>query len=368
MEAAATPIISDSSKIDIKNVNFSTEEIKVKLNDEIYNIMIGSLNEYLVIKVYNKSNLKYNYISYFTYNNLKNVSKSLRYFDEIKDIISFIEGKGKKNELFLKKEKDNIFIEFKISSPNGQEENVSLKLNLEELNDKEIINNLVSKVNSLEKQVESFNNEIAKNKKDIEILFNEIKELKKIKEVNSKEIVNNIDSKIANDKEIDFITNYLRQTELFQNRKINFNLLYRGTRDGDNTINLHKKCDKYKNVIIFMKSEQGNRYGGFSNIGWESREKGKWEYPIDDNAFLFSIDNQKIFKAKKGKNKVSWIHSDEFGLCFYASLSFHNKFLTKEEFNFGIKQTKNFEGCTLKDFNSGLKSCKFLELEVFHIS
>ena len=84
--------------------------------------------------------------------------------------------------------------------------------------------------------------------------------------------------------------------------------------------------------------------------------------------FFFLLIIRKYLKQKKGKNKVSWIHSDEFGLCFYASLSFHNKFLTKEEFNFGIKQTKNFEGCTLKDFNSGLKSCKFLELEVFHIS
>ena len=44
-----------------------------------------------------------------------------------------------------------------------------------------------------------------------------------------------------------------------------------------------------------MTSEQGNRYGGYSNIGWEARPKGKWEYPIDDNAFLFSLNNKKIF-------------------------------------------------------------------------
>ena len=113
----ATPINQFISKIDIKNVNFSAEEYKAKLNDEIFNIMIGSLNEYIVIKAYNKSNLKNNYISYYTYDNLKSLSKSMRYFDEIKDIISFIEGKGKKNELSLKKENDNIFIEFKILSP-----------------------------------------------------------------------------------------------------------------------------------------------------------------------------------------------------------------------------------------------------------
>ena len=368
MEAAA-PLTPIASKIDIKDVNFSKEEYKVKLDYEIYNIMIGSLNEYLVIKAYTTSNLKNNYIAYYTYDNLKNISKSMRYFDEIKDIISFIEGKGKQNELFLKKESDNICFEFKMNTPNGKEENISLKLNLEELNDKEIINNLVNKVNCLEKQVETLNNEVEKNKKAIQILFNEIKELKKIQEKIPIQITNNIvDSKIANDKEIDFIANYLRKTGLFKNKKVNFNLLYRGTRDGDNTINLHKKCDKYKNVIIFMKSEKGNRYGGFSNIGWESRERGKLEYPIDDNAFLFSIDKQKIFKAKKGKNKICWINGDEYGFCFYASLMLKNKFLTRENGNFGKELTKNFEGCTLKDFNSGLVYCKFSELEVFHIS
>ena len=115
-----------------------------------------------------------------------------------------------------------------------------------------------------------------------------------------------------------------------------------------------------------MKSEQGNRYGGFSNIGWESKDE--WEYPYDDNAFLFSIDNKKIFKAIKGKNQICWISGDEYGLCFGSSLIFKNKFLTKENRNLHDEPNLYFEGCTLKDFNSGLTFCKFKELEVFHIS
>lgn len=117
-----------------------------------------------------------------------------------------------------------------------------------------------------------------------------------------------------------------------------------------------------------MKSEQGNRYGGYSNIGWESREIGILEYPIDDNAFLFSIDNQKIFEAIKGKNKICWINSDVFGLCFYSSLIFYNNFLTKENGNLSYALCLNFKNCNKNDFNSGLEKCKFLELEVFHIS
>ena len=209
---------------------------------------------------------------------------------------------------------------------------------------------------------------VDQNKKDIEILYNEIKLLKDIKKNKPELNTNNIDSKIVKINEINFILKYLEQMSLFQNQKINFDLLYRGTRDGDNSINLHNVCDNHKNVIILMKSEQGKRYGGFSSIGWKSRERGNWEYPIDDSAFLFSIDNQKIFEAIKGKNKICWINSDEFGLSFYSSLTFYNNFLTEKKANVLNDVSNNFKNCNKKYFNSGIESCKFSELEVFHIS
>jgi hypothetical protein len=145
MEAPIS-MISAPSKIDINNVNFSKEEFKVKLNEEIHNIMVGYLKDYLVIKVYNKSHLKNNYISFYTNEDLKRISKSMRYFDDINDFSSFIENKGKKNEIFLKKEQNDLFINFKVSSPNGNEEDIFLKLKPKELNDKEIISLLLKKV------------------------------------------------------------------------------------------------------------------------------------------------------------------------------------------------------------------------------
>ena len=179
---------------------------------------------------------------------------------------------------------------------------------------------------------------------------------------------NFIDSEITNEKEIDFIVQFLKKSPVIKNKNIKFDLLYRGTRDGDNTVNLHKKCCVYKNVIIFMKSEEGKKYGGFTNIGWETRDIGKWEYPIDDNAFLFSLDNKKIFRAKKGKNKMCWINSDQYGLSFYGTLMFYNHFITAKNTHFGSDLEQNFMDCHISDFNSGKLSCKFSELEVFKIN
>jgi len=91
---APIPLTPEPSKKDLENANFSNEEFKAKLNGEIYNIMVGFSNEYLVMKVYNKSNPKKTYISFYTYEDLKNISKSMRYFEDINDVLSFLEGKG----------------------------------------------------------------------------------------------------------------------------------------------------------------------------------------------------------------------------------------------------------------------------------
>ena len=191
----------------------------------------------------------------------------MRYFDDINDIVSFIENKGKQNEILIKKEQNDLFVNFKVASPNGKEEDILLKLNPKEINDKELTSILLKKVDNLEKEIKilkerinTSDNIISKNKVDISNLFSEIELLKKKINKND-EIEDNfiIDSKIVNEKDINFIINYLKESPIIKNKNFKFELLYRGTRDGDDTINLHKKCCGNKNVIIFMKSEEGKK-------------------------------------------------------------------------------------------------------------
>ena len=360
---------------DLKEIQFLKEGFFTKLDNEIYIINIGILRKLLVIKVLNKNNMKKSYMSYFSFKQLNDISKSFRYFDDINEIISFIETKGKKNEISLKKKLENIIIEFKISSPNGKEENIILELKENELSNKEIISLLLQKVDSLEKEVEILKEKvtncekiISQNKTQFDTLFKEIDLLKGRRKETIENKNNKIffDSQISNINEIDFIIDYLKETSLFKNKVIRFNLLYRGTRDGDNTALVHKKCCGLKNIIIFMKSEQGNRYGGFSNIGWETREEGHYKYPIDNNAFLFSLNNKKIFEAINGKSSMCWI-DDEYGLCFTSSLAFYNNFLTKKNISIHSEVTSYFKDCIISDFNSGINECKLSDLEIYQI-
>ena len=77
----------------------------------------------------------------------------------------------------------------------------------------------------------------------------------KMDEIEDKIVAKAIDSNITNITDIDFIINRLKQSPIIYNKNFNFKLLYRGTRDGDDTKKLFKMCEKKQNIIIFMKSE-----------------------------------------------------------------------------------------------------------------
>ena len=81
--------------------------------------------------------------------------------------------------------------------------------------------------------------------------------------------------------------------------------------------------------------------------------------------FFLLLIKKKIFKAIKGKNKICWINSDEYGISFYGTLMFYNKFLTQENCNFGNDLTKNFESCTLKDLTRKLQIFRVRSISYF---
>ena len=298
----------------------------------------------------------------------------------------------------IKEIKDNeIILQLKII---GARDNlVDIKLEKKEINEKDKINIIFKEIkklssleeikiiiNELKEEIKLKDEMIIKNtnlikelKEEIQLKDNRLSLLEKRiryieKRLNDKENLTKInkeikfDSKLCSLKDIDFIVNYLKTTEMFKNKNFNFILLYRASIDGDNTANVHKKCCNFKNVIYFMKSEEGNIFGGFSEIGWKTRDQRRsYEYPIDDNAFLFSLKNSKIYKSIKGKAKICWIEK-EYGLCFADSLVFYNNFYKchNNYDNIYSNIENNFEGIKKEDLNEKFKF-GIPELEVYKI-
>ena len=176
------------------------------------------------------------------------------------------------------------------------------------------------------------------------------------------------DSKIVSLNSINFIINYIRENDksfIFDEIK----LLYRGSRDGDNTTLCHELCDNKQNVLIIIKSDYGYIFGGYSKIGFKSfNDKKKKQYKKDIYSFLFSIDLNKIYPAIKDRNTINNL-SKSHGLCFTGSLFFYDKFMNQS--NNTIRDTiqDHFNGLSENyEMNGGIPEFKIVELEVFYLS
>ena len=147
----------------------------------------------------------------------------------------------------------------------------------------------------LKKRIENNENEIKKLIKRIERIeinenkVNEIeKENKKILDKIEKETISKIiDNKIlTNFENIELINKILKYNEILAKKDINYKLLYRATRDGDDASIFHQKCDNKCNVLVVFKTTKGLIFGGYTEVGYKGKNVGN---VIDNKAFFFHV-------------------------------------------------------------------------------
>ena len=136
-----------------------------------------------------------------------------------------------------------------------------------------------------------------------------------LKENNKKQNINinsyeeiNVDSVIMKNEEFIMIKNAVENRI---NKKIkSIKKLYRATIDGAEAAKFHSKCDNIPNTLTIIKSKGNRRFGGFTSQKWESSSIFK----DDKNAFLFSLDKNKIYSYKNDGNAI--FCCSDFGPCF----------------------------------------------------
>ena len=192
-----------------------------------------------------------------------------------------------------------------------------------------------------------------KKKKEEEGKFN-IEELKSI-------------SKIIKDiKDVDFIIKKINN--IFEEKDLEFynmDLIYSATEDGDACTIFHSLCDGVCPVLAFIKTKKGKRFGGYTNVPFQSSNtfKGK----IDDQAFIFSIDKKKTYEVDKGKNAVCSYKN--YGPVFYGyeycNIYLIGNFLSVE----GNVAKKGDRYKTTEDYelNGGDKKFLATEVEVYQV-
>ena len=97
----------------------------------------------------------------------------------------------------------------------------------------------------------------------------------------------NISSYILTKKaDFNLINNKLSQ--IFGTTDLNYELLYRSSKDGDLAKTFKKKCKK-KNTLVIVQTETQNYFGGFTTVPWDDSDQN-YE---DEDAFCFSLNKKK---------------------------------------------------------------------------
>ena len=357
----------------------NTNKTKSKELFLIIKLNILMKEEILLLPLEKRNDINQKYIS--SNNNTENensIENEEDIEEEVEDISSnYIKLKTKYNEII--KNHDKEINQFNIEIQELKEQN----------------NDLKQKINILLEQVDQLNNLITKNNNNykyplssMQNLIERIEILEELKEESTKSSkkasdginmqLNNIliqeklnikklrkcfksSSILTKDTDFNFLLNKLSKFN-----PTSYKIIYKSSIDGDNIKNFHSNCDGEENIIIIIETVKGLKFGGFTSVGFDSSG-----YELrDDNAFLFSIDKQKIYDIIPGNNAIYC--NRKFGPIFCAepdssaySIFIPDNYLktksTTTKVCYCYKMEENFE------LNNGKKEFFVKEMEVFRV-
>ena len=146
---------------------------------------------------------------------------------------------------------------------------------------------------------------------------------------------------------------------LGREKKYKFELLYKGTRDGDTIEIFHKKCDNKGATITIIELTDSQILGGYTSKSWLINSGN---IP-DPKAFLFNLTAKEKYPVENNSGICSGYICD-FGTKDCYELSVNNNFLDKGGVCGGGK------GYNFRDYKltGGKSSYKIRELEVYKVS
>ena len=154
--------------------------------------------------------------------------------------------------------------------------------------------------------------------------------------------------------------------ELYPGKKVFYNLLYRKSRDSDKSLIFHEKCDKINGTLIVIKTETGLKFGGYTNETWEGNNICKF----DKSAFIFSLNNNKIYDIKPNSNAIYC--SPQAGPCFCGKNVATLLVCNNSDINGGmcsIAENSNYNGYNYDyEINNGQNQFRITEYEVFKVT
>ena len=154
------------------------------------------------------------------------------------------------------------------------------------------------------KELENKNKELENKNKELEKQVKELMPIKDeyLKQLEIKKMKSYFkDSSIVKLEEVDTIMTW------FDKKPSKFNKLLDSKIDGDSTNAFESKCAKKCPTMVFVKSTNGYRFGGFTTIIWTHGSYGK-----DNKAFLFSLDRKEKYNITNENNANKLVSGSSF--------------------------------------------------------
>ena len=171
------------------------------------------------------------------------------------------------------------------------------------------------------------------------------------------------------------IIKYKKEIKLIVNQIIEINkeiepeiqkieLLYRATKDGASAFMFHQKCDQVNDIILLFKTKKNIRFGAFTKRNFEPNKSSK---KYDENSFLFSLDEMKIFEYVENENVKGGINTLlNYGPCFLNNALITGKNVLNDVGKVG-KKNCGYEISYDFELNLGNEYFMLDELEVYQL-
>ncbi len=362
---APTPLTISNNFIDKKSFN-------VKFDDTSFILIISSNSSSIRFNLSQVENTQFDsFEETYTLEQLKKINNIFIVFESIDSLIDSIEKILNNNKYLISQNNNNeMIITLKVSMFE-KDINVDLPLKKKKIEQNDLISRLCQQIEKLNKEIKEIKNENINIKNEFEkwkeqykvekdqIKLN-IEELqKKINELNKNKFQCKSEI-IKNEEEFQFIIDRLKQHYEFKEKNIDFKLLYKGTRDGDESLKFHELCDGKKNVIVFVQTTKNRRFGGFTSIGYNDHSRGQ----IDNSAFIFSLDKLKYYNVKM--DGIAIYCDKHYGPLFDGDkVVVSNKCFTN--YNYSSSKGEYYETTEDYELNGGEFTYLIKEIEVFQI-
>ena len=156
------------------------------------------------------------------------------------------------------------------------------------------------------------------------------------------------------------ITDVVSKIQIMFSAGVKFILLYRASEHGDKAKTFHEKCDNHQNTLVLVETTKGVRFGGFTTKTWD----GKCIKKVDNNAFVFSLDKNKIYDIRKNDFAIGGY--PKFGPVFFGcQIRIYDDFFKKG----GTTCYRGLNYKTRSDFelNNGEQTYIVKEIEVYDV-